>query len=72
MAQSKALSGQVVSISDGDTLTVLDSGNTQHHIRLGGIDALESKQAFGTRSRQHLADLVFGKGLAVEYDAACL
>ncbi len=67
-AQSKALSGKVVSIADGDTLTILDATNTQHRIRLTGIDAPESRQAFGTRSRQHLADLVFGKGVTVEYD----
>ncbi len=61
-AQSKALPGKVVAIADGDTLTVLDTGNTQYRIRLTGIDAPESRQAFGTRSRQHLASLVFGKG----------
>ncbi len=66
--RSKALVGRVVSIADGDTLTVLDSGDTQHRIRLSGIDAPESGQAFGTRSREHLADLVFGKGVRVEYD----
>jgi len=59
--RSKALVGKVVSIADGDTLTVLDASDTQHRIRLSGIDAPESRQAFGTRSRQHLADLVFNK-----------
>jgi hypothetical protein len=49
-------------------LTVLDSANTQHRIRLQGIDAPESSQAFGTRSKQHLSDLVFGRQVTVEYD----
>ena len=65
---TKALEGKVVSIADGDTITVLDSGEKQHRIRLTGIDAPESGQAFGTRSRQRLADLVFGKQVIVEYD----
>ncbi len=67
-AQPSTLRGKVVGIADGDTLTVLDARNTQHRIRLSGIDAPESRQAFGTRSRQHLADLVFGKQVTVEYE----
>lgn len=41
--------------------------NTQHKIRLAGIDAPELKQAFGTRSKQNLSGLVFGKEVAVEW-----
>jgi hypothetical protein len=33
------ITGEVVKIADGDTLTVLDRSNTQHKIRLAGIDA---------------------------------
>jgi endonuclease YncB( thermonuclease family) len=61
------LTGRVVKISDGDTLTVLDESKRQHKVRLIGIDAPERKQAFGTVSRQNLADLVFGKTVAVEW-----
>lgn len=59
-AQSRPLVGKVVAIADGDTITVLDLNNTQHRIRLQGVDAPESKQAFGARSKQSLSDLVFG------------
>ena len=45
--------GRVVSIADGDTITVLDASNTQHKIRLEGIDAPERGQPFGTRSQQN-------------------
>lgn len=61
------LKGRVVSISDGDTVTVLDSLNTQHKIRLMGIDAPEKKMSFGQKSKEHLSDLVFDKQVSVEY-----
>lgn len=67
-ALTKEIVGKVVSVADGDTVTVLDATNVQHRIRLTGIDAPESSQAFGTRSRQHLADLVFGKQVTVQYE----
>jgi endonuclease YncB( thermonuclease family) len=63
--QSEVLSGEVVGITDGDTLLVLDAGEKQHTIRLVDIDAPERKQAFGTRSRQALAALCFNKPATV-------
>ena len=63
----QTLTGRVVSIADGDTVTVLDATNTQHRIRLQGIDAPESHQAFGSRSKQNLSDLVFGKEITILY-----
>lgn len=68
-AQAKPLTGKVVAISDGDTVTVLDATNTQYKIRFQGIDAPESRQAFGTRSKQSLSDLIFGKQVTVEWNA---
>lgn len=69
LAIADTISGRVIGITDGDTLTVLDSRFQQHKIRLTGIDAPESDQPFGTVSRQHLATLVFGKQVTVEsYD----
>jgi len=55
------LDGRVVSIHDGDTITVLDASRKQHKIRLAGIDAPELKQAFGTRSKQNLSALVYSR-----------
>jgi endonuclease YncB( thermonuclease family) len=54
------LSGRVVNVHDGDTLTVLVS-RKQIKVRLTEIDAPERKQPFGTRSRQSLAELCGGK-----------
>ena len=65
-AIAEIYTGRVVSISDGDTIIVLDEANHQHKIRLTGIDAPEKKQAFGNVSRQNLADLVFNKTVTIE------
>ncbi len=61
------LTGNVVRVTDGDTITVLDASQQQHKIRLSGIDAPEIKQAFGRVSKMNLADLVAGKQVTVEW-----
>ena len=50
-----------MSIADGDTITLLDGNREQHKIRLAGIDASEKAQPYGQRSKQHLAEVAFGK-----------
>ena len=67
-AHAATLTGTVVSVADGDTITVLDATKTQHKIRLTGIDAPEKAQAFGQRSKQSLSDLVYKKQVTVETD----
>ena len=62
------VTGRVVSVTDGDTIKVLDENNTQYKVRLTGIDAPERGQPFGTASRDHLASLVGGKEVFVESD----
>lgn len=64
---ANTLTGTVVGISDGDTLTLLDASKVQHKIRLAGIDAPEKSQAFGDRSKQNLAGLVFQEKVTVEW-----
>lgn len=59
------LRGRVVAVADGDTITVLDAGKRQHKIRLNGIDAPESGQAFGQVAKQGLSALVFGQDVRV-------
>ncbi len=60
-AFADSLTGEVVKITDGDTLYVLDANYEQHKIRLAGIDAPETKQAYGLASRKHLASIVAGQ-----------
>lgn len=64
--QAGLISGRVVHVADGDTITVLDAGKVQHKIRLAGIDAPEKAQAYGQRSRESLDELVAGRTVIVE------
>jgi endonuclease YncB( thermonuclease family) len=68
LAMADTLTGKVVSVADGDTITLLDVSNMQHRIRLAQIDAPETShgknkpaQPFGNDSKQSLAALTFGK-----------
>ena len=61
------LTGTVVSVTDGDTITVLDAHHEQHKIRVAGIDAPEKSQPFGQRSKDSLAAMVFGKEVDVHW-----
>jgi endonuclease YncB( thermonuclease family) len=63
---AEILEGKVVGVHDGDTVTLLIAGNQQVKIRLAQIDAPELAQAFGEKSRQSLADLVFSQNVKVE------
>lgn len=60
------LTGRVVGVTDGDTITVLDAAHQQHKVRLAGIDSPEKSQAFGQRAKQHLSRLVFDRTVAIE------
>ena len=57
-----AWSGEVVSITDGDTITVLNS-KAQKNVKiwLYGIDTPEKGQAFGKKAKQFTSKMVFGK-----------
>jgi len=65
-ASAATLTGRIVSIADGDTVTLLDANLRQLKIRLSGIDAPEKRQPFGNRSRLHLGALVFGKQVTAD------
>lgn len=65
---AEKLHGKVIAVADGDTLTIL-VGHQPVKIRLWGIDAPEKDQAYGTRSKQNLATLVFGRDVEVDVRA---
>lgn len=57
--------GRVISVQDGDTLTILSTGN-EFKIRLFGIDAPENGQAFGNVSKKYLTEIALNKYVGVE------
>lgn len=64
-AQAAEFEGRVVSVHDGDTLTVLIDSR-QVRVRLVGIDAPELSQAFGRRSRDSLAGMCAGTTATID------
>lgn len=65
-AETQTVTGRVVGVHDGDSITVLAPGNEQIKVRLEGIDAPELKQPFSQQSKQALSDLVFGKPVVLQ------
>ena len=58
--------GEVVSISDGDTLSVYRGDNKKPvKIRFGSVDAPESDQAFGQRAKHALSERFGNKQVEV-------
>ncbi|MFH1809059.1 MAG: thermonuclease family protein [Pseudomonadota bacterium] len=63
---SAPLSGRVVGVSDGDTITVLAEGRRPVRVRLAEIDTPESRQPWGKRAKQALSHKVFDQQVVVE------
>jgi micrococcal nuclease len=61
---SDQLTGKVIGVSDGDTIKILVN-KKQVTVRLEGIDAPEAKQSFGTKSKQALSDMIFGREVTI-------
>jgi endonuclease YncB( thermonuclease family) len=63
----KSITGKIVKVIDGDTVTLLTFDNKQEKVRLDGIDAPEKGQDFAEKSRQYLSSLVAGKTVRIQY-----
>jgi endonuclease YncB( thermonuclease family) len=61
------IDGRVVGVTDGDTIVVRDSAKIRHIVRLAAIDAPESSQPFGRRSKQDLSQMIFAKSVAIAF-----
>lgn len=59
------LTGIVVGIADGATLTLVDGQRRQHVVRLAGIDAPEPGQPQWQQSKTRLSALVFNREVEV-------
>ncbi|MDB5768853.1 MAG: Micrococcal nuclease [Collimonas fungivorans] len=60
---------KVVSVADGDSMT-LQVGRSRLKLRLAGIDAPETRQAFGRQAAQSLRQLCSGQD--AQYDAIAI
>jgi len=62
---AETLSGKIVNVSDGDTVTLLINDADTIKVRLSEIDAPEKNQPWGSKSRQALTMLVATKNVTV-------
>ena len=63
-APGQILTGQVVAVHDGDTLT-MQSGSFLYKVRLSDVDAPEMGQVFGKQARQYTEQMVLGSWVRV-------
>ena len=63
---ARELTGLVVKVADGDTLTLVDARGEQHRVRLWGIDSPEKAQPNGRKAGAALSALVLRRNVRVE------
>lgn len=57
----------VIKVSDGDTFTAVKIGSGEEiKVRMYAIDAPESKQEYGTQSKEYLSSLIMNKDVVIE------
>jgi endonuclease YncB( thermonuclease family) len=61
-----SLYGKVIEVNSGDVITIFNL-NRPVRVKLLAVDAPEMNQAFGDVAKKHLSDLVFDKGVLVQY-----
>lgn len=66
--QINEVSGKVVAVQDGDTVTILTDENKSIKVRLSQIDAPEKNQPFGQKSKQILSDMIYLKEVSLIED----
>jgi len=66
VALASWIKGTVIGVSDGDTITVLDTKKNNYKIRLDQIDAPELRMPYGFASKKTLSDLIYKKEVSVE------
>lgn len=60
---------RIVGVMDGDTVDCLKDGTQTVRIRLASIDAPEKGQAYGSRARKHLSNLIFGENVMASIES---
>lgn len=62
---SEELTGKVVKVADGDTITILNSDNESIRIRLDGIDCPEKSQDYDQKAKDYTSALCAGKQVKI-------
>ena len=66
-ADLKTINGKVISIKDGDTISIKDQRGKFYKVRLSDIDAPEIAQPFGRPAKRLMEDLALNKVVRVNY-----
>lgn len=64
---AKTLIGEVIKVSDGDTIIIKTKQSKKVRIRLAEIDAPEMAQPYGKTAQQALNSLLLSKTVLIEY-----
>jgi|ERR1041384_7280471 endonuclease YncB( thermonuclease family) len=59
------LNAKVIRVVDGDTVVVMDQSSATSRVRLKGIDAPETSQAFGPEAKARLTELSLNKDVQI-------
>ena len=62
--QNQLITHKVIGVKDGDTVVLLIDGK-ETTVRLAHIDCPEKRQDFGTKAKQFVSDLCFGKNVVL-------
>lgn len=65
ISAANPITGKVVNVSDGDTVTLLLNNSTTIKVRLSEIDAPEKNQPWGQKSKEALTLLVATRSVSV-------
>ncbi len=62
------MSGRVLRVDNGNTVTIVDSNNVQHTVRLQDIQAPGLNKPKGIQSRRNLQEMIGGRHVIIDYD----
>ena len=68
IAFERTIEGEVISVTDGDTVKVKGHRNRIDKILLAQIDTPEKKQPWGQKAKQALSDKIFGKRVKIDIE----
>ena len=63
---AQPITGKVISVADGDTITILVSARNSVKVRLAAVDCPESGQAYGKQAKKFTSRMVYGKQVTIK------